>query len=618
MAIRDLGGRNIYVIDVAVPKITDSRGVGYGLAYSDQRWKMFEIIYNEKLALAKEAGGDEERKLYYNEMNRLNKELLDLNRQKVNIAAGAAKADATARAKAEAAASVATTGGSETTVYEEYNKQVFNPYKMTYETVKQDERRVTKTKTPGTRKTQSTETGTTAKEGEKTSIAETVAPSLKQIDDLINQRAAELEAMKAAGAPGRGGPSMSPLDSARLAYAEQMGAGGFGVAKGTYIPEDTGKYGRSAVALDKLLSESGGKIDIQNLLQDIRSRNLNVPMAEAPKMSGEVSRVMETPSPASLPSQSSSIVGNENKPQLSARVPAEAPDAGAFGLSPAGELFYQKHRNYRQAPIVVPPASVPSPPGPATPLEANIQRAIEMEALGMTPDFTASRAAAIEAEQTAPATYPVETMGGLPTTTFGRPGGVLDNIRLFRGRNQLPPQGPGIPGTEQTVQLKPVAPTPSFEMETPTIRKLTPSELKLQQLQEKLKEAEPIIQSLPDQITVPPMKTEGDQGSLTPAKRADMYAMKVTVAGAKLASQPKKFERLAKTDLPPAEREKKTAPYVALVDKLYDTNKGRATAFKDTYDEVSKFYAKEPDIRKSAHEYLVAKDMLEKSVTQPA
>jgi hypothetical protein len=101
-----------------------------------------------------------------------------------------------------------------------------------------------------------------------------------------------------------------------------------------------------------------------------------------------------------------------------------------------------------------------------------------------------------------------------------------------------------------------------------------------------------------------------------PARR-DAYALAVVEGGAKLAAQPKKFERLAKTSLPQSERTKVVAPFVAIVDKLYNTNAGKSDAFNATYNEISRFYANAPDTRKQAHEYLIAKDILAKNETKP-
>jgi hypothetical protein len=100
-------------------------------------------------------------------------------------------------------------------------------------------------------------------------------------------------------------------------------------------------------------------------------------------------------------------------------------------------------------------------------------------------------------------------------------------------------------------------------------------------------------------------------------QRRDAYALAVVEGGARLAAQPKKFERLAKTNLPQNERAAVVPQFITIVDKLYDVNAGKATAFKSTYDEISRFYANAPDTRKAAHEYLTAKDILATNTTKP-
>ena len=49
MAIRQVGGAPVYVIEVDVPKVTDARGRSYGNLVSDQRWKLWEEVQNSEL-----------------------------------------------------------------------------------------------------------------------------------------------------------------------------------------------------------------------------------------------------------------------------------------------------------------------------------------------------------------------------------------------------------------------------------------------------------------------------------------------------------------------------------------------------------------------------------------
>ena len=82
----------------------------------------------------------------------------------------------------------------------------------------------------------------------------------------------------------------------------------------------------------------------------------------------------------------------------------------------------------------------------------------------------------------------------------------------------------------------------------------------------------------------------------------------------KLASQPKKLERLAKVSSPIEKRPE----YIVLVDRLYDTNKAAGTnPVAPSYSEINRVYAKDADTRKKAHEYLLAKSMLEDTIQKP-
>ena len=96
-------------------------------------------------------------------------------------------------------------------------------------------------------------------------------------------------------------------------------------------------------------------------------------------------------------------------------------------------------------------------------------------------------------------------------------------------------------------------------------------------------------------------------------QRKDKYKFDVVSEGTKLARTPKKLQRLAKTNLP----EENRPEHYVIVDKLYDVNRGKAEAFKMTYDEISRAFQNDPQKRSDAHKYLVAKDILEEDVSEP-
>lgn len=107
--------------------------------------------------------------------------------------------------------------------------------------------------------------------------------------------------------------------------------------------------------------------------------------------------------------------------------------------------------------------------------------------------------------------------------------------------------------------------------------------------------------------------TEGKTGKVQPktrSQRSAAYAVNIIKKGKELADKPAKLARLAKTDLPEAERMKKVPEHIALVDKLYEINKSKGDVYKSTYSEIARVYEKQPKLRDAALEYLVAKNLL--------
>lgn len=107
-------------------------------------------------------------------------------------------------------------------------------------------------------------------------------------------------------------------------------------------------------------------------------------------------------------------------------------------------------------------------------------------------------------------------------------------------------------------------------------------------------------------------KAEGSQGSIKKTRK-EAYAsnlLKIINTGKDLADKPAKLARIAKQDLPEKERSKVVPEHILLVDKLYNINKGRTTAFKTTYDEIERVYKNEDKKKKAALEYLAAKEIL--------
>lgn len=148
------------------------------------------------------------------------------------------------------------------------------------------------------------------------------------------------------------------------------------------------------------------------------------------------------------------------------------------------------------------------------------------------------------------------------------------------------------------------------------------TELAINYLQDRIRDNAPVLQDVSEEIESvreerePEVQEEPRRGIFrrrSTRQRKDAYKMKVVSEGTKLASQPKRLQRIAKTESEPEDRPQ----HLVIVDRLYDTNKGKADAFKMTYDEISRAFAEKPDERKEAHTYLVAKDILESNIEEP-
>jgi hypothetical protein len=148
------------------------------------------------------------------------------------------------------------------------------------------------------------------------------------------------------------------------------------------------------------------------------------------------------------------------------------------------------------------------------------------------------------------------------------------------------------------------------------------TELAINYLQDRIRDNAPVLQDVSEEIEgvreerEPEVQEEPRRGIFrrrSTRQRKDAYKMKVVSEGTKLASQPKRLQRIAKTESEPEDRPQ----HLVIVDRLYDTNKGKADAFKMTYDEISRAFAEKPDERKEAHTYLVAKDILESNIEEP-
>jgi hypothetical protein len=101
-------------------------------------------------------------------------------------------------------------------------------------------------------------------------------------------------------------------------------------------------------------------------------------------------------------------------------------------------------------------------------------------------------------------------------------------------------------------------------------------------------------------------------------ERRNAYKLRMIERATTLANQPKKFERIAKTNLPPEERAKKVADYVLVVDNLYVANQREGgDPILPSYEEINRVYADDPRTREQATSYLLAKQILDVKVENP-
>ena len=639
MPMQRVGNTNYYVIEANVPQPLDSRGRGYGLLVSDQRWKVWDEISKMVAADLKSMGAtdDEVRKAHYQEQRLLQTEISQMRRDRNAMMSAAIKADAATDAKN---ATASATGGTwkkaapKKVVYQPYDEQVpdgiggvitvHHPERTvitSYDEIPGTAPGVVEVKGGGGGKSSSTKS-----EPSKTA-QEAFAPKLEDLDRLIKEKEAELDAMKKMPV---GRTSATPqkdfLTQVQERYAAQMGYGGFGLPKSARPAID---YNVGAGQLESLLKKAEddavkayaadvgvGPLDpreVETIKREARAKEFDnianffgpkeVPV-EGPKYNlplGEGD--LGVRGGATVLPEAKSRVGLRDLFSFDRGVaPETAPTSTSTFLPPAST-----------SPATTVPTTTASPSTVAAP--AGVRD------VSMSPEAIAARSAANERERLLAGTagrlpgfnerqaaFDILGMSSMPDVTSptsqpaspSRVAPTLEDVQMQR-QQQLQ--------NEQVLRQK--------QLEDEQVLKQKQG---FQDLQNRLKEA------TAPQPPKPPMKpiTPGLPGApetgakmSVPARR-DAYALAVVEGGAKLAAQPKKFERLAKTNLPQTERAKVVAPFVAMVDKLYSTNAGKADAFNATYNEISRFYANAPDTRKQAHEYLIAKDILVKNETKPA
>jgi hypothetical protein len=155
-------------------------------------------------------------------------------------------------------------------------------------------------------------------------------------------------------------------------------------------------------------------------------------------------------------------------------------------------------------------------------------------------------------------------------------------------------------------------------VQTPRPTEMEALKVKLEELKAKKEKTafdKKVIDDLQKRIGLDKLPSKVKPTSL---ERRDQYKLDLIKKATALSNQPKKFERLAKPELPPEERKAKVPGYILLVDNLYDANnRAGKEPVKATFTELNRVFADDPKLREAAQEYLLAKDLLKNKQENP-
>lgn len=604
MPMQRVGNTNYYVIEANVPQPTDTRGRGYGLLVSDQRWKVWDEISKMVAADMKSMGAtdDEVRKAHYQEQRLLQTEISQMRRDRNAMLSAAIKSDAATDARNATASATGATwkkSAPKKVTYQAYEETVPDGIGGTvtiqhpertvitsYEEIPGASQGVTEIKGGGGGKSSSTKSEPTK------TAQEAFAPKLEDLDKLIAQKEAELDAMKqtpVGAAPAT--PQKDFLTQVQERFAAQMGYGGFGLPKSARPAID---YNVGASQLEGLLKMAEDDAEMKHR-QELKVAGVTEePLPEVvadirlKARAKEFDNIASFFGPKELPVEGPKYNLPLGMGDLGARGEATVLPEEKSGFSLRDLFSFDRGVAPETATTTTAqPTTVVAPATPATPM-STVAAPAAVRDVSMSQPAIAARLQANERERQA-IVKPVQ----VTAPAFNERQAAFDIL--------------GAPMPDVSSPTAAPAPTVAPTLEDVQMQRQKES---FKDLQKKLEErTTPLTPGLPG-------SPETGAKMSVPARR-DAYALAVVEGGAKLAAQPKKFERLAKTALPQNERAKVVAPFVAIVDKLYSTNAGKSDAFNATYNEISRFYANAPDTRKQAHEYLIAKDILTKNATKP-
>lgn len=310
------------------------------------------------------------------------------------------------------------------------------------------------------------------------------------------------------------------------------------------------------------------------------------------------------------------------------RLPYEAPPVTfepSRGFAPEIEGPPQR----RRLPYEAPPTAFKPSVGFAPEIEGPPQRG----RLPISQDVSALGLSAEELAQLYPSGkgFAPEIAGPPPTRAlpYTAPPVTFEPSRGFAPEIAGPPQTRALPYDAPPVTFQPsrgfapeVEGGPAVMALPPDYR--SPEELKaaleeFKKKREKTAADKKAIEELQKRIGLDKLPSTPEENKKSGAlERREQYKLALVEKATKLANQPKKFERLAKPNLPPEQRKSQVPEYIILVDNLYDTNERSGNEpVKASYEEINRVFADKPEIRAAAQEYLLAKDLLSSKSKNP-
>ena len=677
MAIRQIGGQPVYVVEVDVPKVTDARGRSYGTLVSDLRWKLWEEVQNSQLQqmnfekLSKQAQLD----VLEQKQRDLSRAIRDANELKSQIKADVVKGTAPS------------SGYTEIT-----EKDVIDP--LTGEKVRL---RTERTRIP---------TGRTKGTGATVESATDVQARRDELDEYIKGLEAQQAQLGQEFTRFTATPGQDILSRTRDAFQTQIGEGGFGISRRPL--RELSRFDElEAVGLlqDTLAKEEGALIeeaqrrtgapltlqqeqDVRKLARDRLREQMTQAGAEPTSRAGFL---MKPPPPYEglLPREETRVptgrirddFGVEGGPPPLTREQEVIRDIGRDRTN-FEKGFKTELEAVRQTDAATRRAA-------ETPLEYSIRRNLELEAMGEPPAYdvnfpptiedAAARARQEEIDTARLARdrgfeTPIQDISGFRQGVMGIPGGLADRRvvnRLLRDSETFaPPSAPrqqdelnfggGVvpgPATPEEEAIDSVLPEFSRRRGTPKVTVGARGELPPMS-EDRLPEGERIplgggvmydafdrviygkdgFPIFRDTQESNPNSAAPYQPEVVTPKELDKKVQEIKKAGGYEPPQvkntlPQRRERYAmktiKQGLELSEKPKQLArlaktndptkapEYIQLVNKVFELNSTRPDRFKLSFDEIARAYKDDPLTREKAHSYLVAIDAVQSNITKP-